>query len=45
MPDGRQAFPLVGFPYSVIYRHMAGEIRILVVRYQRRDPSFGSSRG
>lgn len=45
MPDGRQAFPLVGFPYSVIYRHMADEIRILVVRHQRRDPGFGCSRG
>jgi plasmid stabilization system protein ParE len=45
MPDGRHAFPLVGFPYSVIYCHMADEIRILVVRHQRRDPGFGSSRG
>ena len=43
--DGRQAFPLVGFPYSVIYRHLVDEIRILVVRHQRRDPRFGSPRG
>ncbi|MBI3155287.1 MAG: type II toxin-antitoxin system RelE/ParE family toxin [Burkholderiales bacterium] len=42
--DGRQAFPLAGFPYSVIYRQLGDEIRVLVVRHQRRDPGFGDSR-
>ena len=41
---GRQAFPLAGFPYSVIYRQLGDEIRVLVVRHQRRDPGFGDSR-
>jgi plasmid stabilization system protein ParE len=42
--DGRQSFPLVGFPYTIIYRHIGDEIRILVVRHQSRDPAFGESR-
>jgi plasmid stabilization system protein ParE len=42
--DGRQSFPLVDFPYTVIYRHDGTEIRILVVRHQSRDPEFGESR-
>lgn len=41
---GRQAFPLAGFPYSVIYRQLGDEIRVLAVRHQRRDPGFGDSR-
>lgn len=42
--DGRQSFPLVDFPYTVIYRHEGAEIRILVVRHQSRDAEFGKSR-
>ncbi len=42
--DGRQTFPLVGFPYSVIDRHTGDQLRILVVRNQRRDPALGESR-
>ena len=34
--DGRQSFPLTGFPYSVIDRHGGTGIRILVVRHQHR---------
>ena len=42
--DGRQSFPLVDFPYSVIYRAEEAAIRILVVRHQSRDPEYGESR-
>lgn len=42
--DGRQSFPLVDFPYTVIYRYTGSEIRILVVRHQSRDPEHGESR-
>ena len=42
--DGRQSFPLVDFPYSVIYRAEEASIRVLVVRHQRRDPEHGESR-
>lgn len=42
--DGRQSFPLVDFPYSVIYRAEEAGIRILVVRHQSRDPEYGESR-
>ena len=42
--DGRQSFPLVDFPYSVIYRAEEAGIRILVVRHQSRDPAYGESR-
>ena len=42
--DGRRSFPLVDFPYSVIYRAEDASIRILVVRHQNRDPEHGESR-
>lgn len=42
--DGRQAFPLTGFPYTVIYRHLGPEVRVLVVRHQSRDPDHGEQR-
>lgn len=42
--SGRRRFPLRGFPYSVIYRETGTGIRILVVRHQSRDPSFGEGR-
>ena len=42
--DGRQSFPLVDFPYTVIYRHLGSEIRVLVVRHQSRDPDYGETR-
>ena len=41
---GRQSFPLVGFPYTLIYRHEGNGIRILVVRHHSRDPDHGESR-
>ncbi len=42
--DSRRSFPLSGFPYSVIYRHVGPEIRVLVVRHQNRDPDYGEQR-
>lgn len=42
----RRVHPMRGFPYSVIYREFeAGNIRVLVVQAQRRDPSHGEERG
>ena len=42
--DERRAYPLTGFPYSLIYRHTNTDIRILVVRHQSRDPRHGELR-
>ena len=42
--DDRQAHPLTDFPYSVVYQAIGSEIRILVVRHQSRDPSYGEGR-
>jgi toxin ParE1/3/4 len=41
---GRRTFPLQVFPYSVVYRSLENNIRILVVRHQRRKPNYGGSR-
>lgn len=42
--SGRRSLPLRVFPYSVIYRDLGGEVRILVVRHQHRKPGHGSRR-
>lgn len=42
--DGRQSHPLTDFPYSVIYRASASELRILVLRHQSRNPEYGTDR-
>lgn len=42
--DLRRVHPLRDFPYSVIYRELNGNIRVLVVRGQFRDPAHGESR-
>lgn len=42
--DLRRTHPLQDFPYSVIYRHVGGHVRVLVVRAHRRDPDHGESR-
>jgi len=42
--EDRRTFPLTGFPYSVIYRHVNGDVRVLVVRHQHRDPAHGDER-
>lgn len=40
----RRAYPLTGFPYSIIYRRTDAELRILVVRHHSRDPRHGDQR-
>ncbi len=42
--DERRWFPLSGFPYSVIYRHIDPGLRSLVLRHQNRDPEHGEQR-
>ena len=41
---GRRGFPMSVFPYTVIYRASADEIKILVVKHDRKAPEFGASR-
>ena len=41
---GRRTFPLQVFPYSVVYRGIHDGLLILVVRHQRRKPSYGGGR-
>ena len=41
---GRQFFPFKVFPYGVIYVSEPSGIHILVVRRDRRRPSFGGKR-
>ena len=42
--NGRRVFPLQVFPYSVVYRALENDIRILVVRHQHRKPNYGGGR-
>lgn len=42
--DLRRVHPMQDFPYSVIYREIGGEIRILVIRAHFRDPEHGDGR-
>jgi toxin ParE1/3/4 len=41
---GRRGFCMSVFPYTVIYRASAGEIKILVVKHDRKRPGYGSTR-
>ena len=41
---GRRSYPLKVFPYSVVYRSLDNEIRILIVRHQHRKPGYAGSR-
>ena len=40
----RRAFSMSVFPYTVIYRVSADEIKILVVKHDRQRPGFGGKR-
>ncbi len=40
----RRMYRLTAFPYSIIDRRTAIELRLLVVRHQSRDPSHGKLR-
>lgn len=41
---GRRTFPLKVFPYSVVYRNLESNIRILIVRHQHRAPGYAGGR-
>jgi len=41
---GRRTFPLKVFPYSVVYRNLESNIRILIVRHQHRKPGYAGGR-
>ena len=42
--QGRRGFPMGVFPYTVIYRAAGDEIKILVVKHDRRRPGYGGRR-
>lgn len=42
--SGRRGLSMSPFPYTVIYRHSAHEIAILVVKHDRQRPGFGGRR-
>ena len=41
---GRRGFSMSVFPYTVVYRVSATEIKILVVKHDRKRPGFGGNR-
>lgn len=41
---GRRGLCMNVFPYTVIYRAIADEIKILVVKHDRKRPGYGASR-
>jgi toxin ParE1/3/4 len=41
---GRRGFSLSLFPYTVIYRQTKDGITVLVVKHDRRHPTYGSKR-
>ena len=41
---GRRGFSMSVFPYTVIYRAGAEEIKVLVVKHDRKHPGYGGSR-
>lgn len=42
--NGRRGFSMSVFPYTLIYRAGTDELRILVVKHDRKRPAFGSGR-
>ncbi|WP_374495303.1 type II toxin-antitoxin system RelE/ParE family toxin [Zoogloea sp.] len=42
--NGLQGVTMAIFPYTLIYRRDPSQIRILVVKHDRRRPSYGSRR-
>jgi len=42
--NGRRGFSMSVFPYTVIYRARADEIKILVVKHDSKRPGFGGKR-
>ena len=43
-PGSLRAFPVRGFPYSLIYRLHAGRLEVLAVAHHRRQPQYWSGR-
>ena len=41
---GRRGFAMSLFPYTVVYRATADEIRILVVKHDSKRPGYGDAR-
>ena|ERR1700754_352151 len=41
---GRRGFAMSVFPYTVVYRATADEIKILVVKHDSKHPGFGERR-
>ncbi|WP_396271124.1 type II toxin-antitoxin system RelE/ParE family toxin [Ideonella sp.] len=41
---GRRGLSMSVFPFTVIYRVSSDDIKILVVKHDRKRPSYGSSR-
>ncbi len=41
---GQRSFSMSVFPYTVLYSVGADEIRILVVKHDRKQPGFGQKR-
>jgi toxin ParE1/3/4 len=41
---GRRALSMNVFPYTVIYRVNSEEIRVLVVKHDRKRPGYGGTR-
>ena len=41
---GLRGVTMAAFPYTVIYRHNTSSIKLLVVKHDRRRPSYGSRR-
>ena len=42
--NGRRGFAMAVFPYTLIYRATATEIKILVVKHDSRRPGYGGRR-
>ena len=41
---GRRSLAMSVFPYTVIYRAGADEVRVLVVKHDRKRPDYGGAR-
>jgi plasmid stabilization system protein ParE len=42
--NGRRGFSMSVFPHTVIYRASADDIKIFVVKHDRKRPGFGATR-
>ena len=40
----KRGLSMSGFPHTVIYRVLTNEVRILVVKHDRRRPGYGGTR-